>query len=408
MSWTNIKIDMAGPLAAPALTRVIEAVAQDGDDALIVGGAVRNALLGRPVSDVDIATTAVPDHVIRRATRAGLKAVPTGIEHGTVTIVADGRGYEVTTLRRDIDTDGRRATVEFGRDFVGDAHRRDFTINGLYARLDGTVFDPVDGLSDIAKRRVRFIGHPEKRIREDYLRILRFFRFFGEFDEGHADAEALAAIATEREGLNRLSRERVRSELLKILCVRRAADTMSLLDQYKILPLILNETPTPGIFSRAVRLFPELPAMARLAALLDQSGVNQDLIQQHLRLSNDEARDLHGIKQALAMMESAGDRLEERVLRHAAFRTGKRHALAALAIRCARDHRTPDRHDIETIDQTPHISPFTGELMLEMGVKPGPLMGKIIADAEHIWVESGMASDPHTIRDIADRAIMVN
>ncbi len=408
MSWTNIKIDMTGPLAAPALTRVIEAVAQDGDEALIVGGAVRNSLLGRPVSDVDIATTAVPDHVISRATRAGLKTVPTGIEHGTVTIVVDGRGYEVTTLRRDVDTDGRRATVEFGRDFIGDAHRRDFTINGLYARLDGTVFDPVGGLSDIAKRRVCFIGDPEKRIREDYLRILRFFRFFGEFDEGDADSEALAAIAAEREGLNRLSRERVRSEFLKILCVRRASDTMSLLEQYKILDLILNEAATPEIFSRSVGLFPELPAIARLSALLDQSDIDQDRIQQRLRLSNEEARDFSGIKQALAMMGLSGDRLKDQDLRRVAFKTGKRHALAALIIRSARENRAPDRHHIETIDHTPQISPLTGELMISLGVKPGPQMGKIIEDAENMWIEAGMSSDPNTIRDIANRAIMVN
>lgn len=408
MSWTNTKIKMTGPLAAPALTRVIDAIAKDGDDALIVGGAVRNALIGRDVSDVDIATTALPDVVVGRVTRAGLKAVPTGIEHGTITVVADGRGYEVTTLRRDIDTDGRRATVEFGRDFIGDAHRRDFTINGLYARLDGTVFDPVGGLADIEKRRVRFIGNPETRIQEDYLRILRFFRFFGDYDEGEPDRAALTAIEKTRAGLENLSRERVRAEFLKILCARRAAETILLMKKFNILPSIIGHGYEPDVFARAVRLFPDLPPVARLAALLDMRRYERDVIRTRLRLSNDEIRQLDGMSKAMSLLDDSKDPRSERILRAVSFRASKRHALAAFAIHAARDNRPLEKAEIAAIDTAPQSSPFTGDLMLSLGAKPGPDMGNAITRAEISWIEADMPSDPDIIRQIAGRARMVN
>ncbi|MFD1333954.1 CCA tRNA nucleotidyltransferase, partial [Methylopila musalis] len=177
---------------------------------------VRDALLGARPGDMDIATTALPDEVIRRAEAAGWKTAPTGIEHGTVTVVARGEPFEVTTLRRDVSTDGRRATVAFTRDWAEDAARRDLTINGLYLDRSGVAHDHVGGLADLAARRVRFIGDPHARIREDYLRILRFFRFHARFAEGAPDPAGLAAATAERDGLARLSRERVRAELLKL------------------------------------------------------------------------------------------------------------------------------------------------------------------------------------------------
>ena len=164
-------------LRAPPLSDVLRVLDRAGEEARVVGGAVRNALLGEPLGDIDIATTALPDEVIRRAEAAGFKAVPTGIEHGTVTVVAAGRPFEVTTLREDVETFGRHAKVAFGRDWKRDAERRDFTLNALSAARDGTIHDYVGGLADIAVRRVRFIGDPASRIAEDYLRILRFFRF---------------------------------------------------------------------------------------------------------------------------------------------------------------------------------------------------------------------------------------
>jgi tRNA nucleotidyltransferase/poly(A) polymerase len=201
----------------PGLQTLLKVLSANGEQARIAGGAVRNTLLGEPVADVDIATTNEPRQSIARTEAAGFKVVPTGIDHGTVTVVADGKAYEVTTLRADIETDGRRAKVAFGRDWEADAERRDFTINALYADANGTVIDLVGGLTDLEGRTLRFIGDPEQRIREDYLRILRFFRFFAWYGSGRPDAEGLKACARLKDGLEQLSAERVWSELKKLL-----------------------------------------------------------------------------------------------------------------------------------------------------------------------------------------------
>src|SRR6516162_3233449 len=200
-----------------AAVRVLKLLNGDGEEARVVGGAVRNALLGIPVGDIDIATTALPAEVVRRAKAAGVKSVPTGIEHGTVTLVVDTQPFEVTTLREDTETFGRKARVAFGRDWVGDAHRRAFTINALSVGPDGVVHDYVGGLDDIAARRVRFIGDPGGRIEEDYLRILRFFRIHAAFGVGEPDRAGYLACIASRAGLVTLSAERVRMELLKLL-----------------------------------------------------------------------------------------------------------------------------------------------------------------------------------------------
>ena len=191
-----------------AVADLLALLDRDGEEARVVGGAVRNTLLGEPVGDIDIATTALPTEVIRRAETAGFKAVPTGIEHGTITLVAQGHPHEVTTLREDVETDGRRAKVAFGRDWQRDAARRDFTMNALSLSRDGGVHDYVGGLADLDIRRVRFIGEPATRIAEDYLRILRFFRFHAAYGHGAPDAAGVAACVAARDGLVRLSRER--------------------------------------------------------------------------------------------------------------------------------------------------------------------------------------------------------
>src|SRR6478752_7269295 len=213
---------------APWLThgpagRVLALLNGNGEEARVVGGAVRNALLKIPVGDIDIATTALPDEVIRRANAAGIKSVPTGIEHGTVTLVVEGHPFEVTTLREDTETDGRRAKVAFGRDWVRDAERRDFTINGLSVDAEGVVHDHVGGLADIAVRRVRFIGDAGQRIAEDYLRILRFFRMHAAYGTGEPDRAGYLACIDGRAGLSNLSAERVRMEMLKLVIAEGAA-----------------------------------------------------------------------------------------------------------------------------------------------------------------------------------------
>ena len=190
---TTRRLQNADWLTHSSLTRLLEVLSRDGEEARVAGGAVRNALMNLPPGDIDVATTALPDEVIRRVTAAGFKAVPTGIEHGTVTVVAAGTPFEVTTLREDVETFGRKATVRFGRDWKEDAERRDFTMNALSVTADGTVYDYGGGLADIEARRVRFFGDPALRIAEDYLRILRFFRFHAAYGEGAPDAVGLQA-----------------------------------------------------------------------------------------------------------------------------------------------------------------------------------------------------------------------
>src|SRR6478735_4241840 len=218
------RLDDAPWLTSGPAARVLGLLNGDGEEARVVGGAVRNALLKIPIGDIDIATTALPNEVIRRAKAAGIKSVPTGIDHGTVTLVADGKPFEVTTLREDTETFGRKAKVAFGRDWTVDAKRRDFTINGLSVDSAGIVHDHVGGLDDIAAKRVRFIGDPDQRIAEDYLRILRFFRIHAAFGAGEPDRPGYLACIRGRAGLATLSAERVRMEMLKLLVAHGASD----------------------------------------------------------------------------------------------------------------------------------------------------------------------------------------
>ncbi len=239
--------DKADWLGDRHLQRLLAVLGEDGEEARIAGGAVRNALIGQPVADVDIATTTLPGETMRRAEAAGFKAVPTGFEHGTVTVIAGGRPFEVTTLRADIETDGRHARVSFGRDWKADAERRDFTINALYAKADGTVIDLVGGLADIEARRLRFIGDPEQRIREDYLRILRFFRFFAWYGAGRPDAEGLKACARLKGGLDRLSAERVWAELKRLFSSPDPSRSLLWMRQSGVLTQVLPESEKWGI-----------------------------------------------------------------------------------------------------------------------------------------------------------------
>jgi len=240
-------------MTAPPTLRVLNALMKDGTEARFVGGAVRNALLGLPIGDVDLATTALPAAVTARAKAAGFKPVPTGIEHGTVTVVVRGRPFEVTTLREDIATDGRRAVVRFGRDFAEDALRRDFTVNALSVSVDRALHDPVGGLPDLKSGRIRFIGNPRQRIREDYLRILRFFRFHASYAAGRPDERGFAAAIRLRDGLRALSAERVRNELLKLLAAPGVAATADQMLEGGIWPLLLRGVPRISRFAAFIQ-----------------------------------------------------------------------------------------------------------------------------------------------------------
>ena len=250
-----------------ALPSVIAALDQEGEETRIVGGALRNRLLGRPVHEIDLATTLVPESVMARATAAGLRAIPTGIAHGTVTVLAGKQTFEVTTLREDIATDGRHANVLFGRDFRADALRRDFTMNALSMTRDGRLFDYTGGLADIAAGKVRFIGEPSRRIEEDYLRILRFFRFSADFGKGPLDSAGRSAAIRRRDGLARLSRERIHAELMKLLSARQAASVCADMCADGLLHPLIASVPHPARLRRALAIVPPQDPLLRLAAL---------------------------------------------------------------------------------------------------------------------------------------------
>src|SRR3984893_10698762 len=245
-------LDDAPWLKSGPTARVLELLNGKGEEARVVGGAVRNAMMKLPVGEIDIATTAVPDEVVRRAKAAGIKSVPTGIDHGTVTLVVDGQPFEVTTLREDTETFGRHARVSFGRDWTGDANRRDFTINALSVGPDGVVHDYVGGLADIAARRVRFIGEASKRIEEDYLRILRFFRMHAAFGAGEVDGGGYLACIGGRAGLATLSAERVRMEMLKLLVADGAAGAIEAMADSGLLQAIVGGVTFGGPFAAMI------------------------------------------------------------------------------------------------------------------------------------------------------------
>ncbi len=284
-------------LTRPQTQAVCALLTDAGYRALLVGGCVRNALLGEEVADVDIATDAEPETVLRRAEAAGFKAVPTGIAHGTVTVVAEGIPHEVTTFRQDVETHGRHATVAFSTRVEEDAARRDFTMNALYATPDGTVIDPLNALPDLVARRLRFVGDAGARITEDYLRILRFFRFHAWYGDPQAglDAEALAACAAHSAGLDRLSRERVGAETRKLLSARDPAPAVAAMAQAGLLGHVL-----PGADARALPVLVHLEAgrspdwLRRLAVLGGEDPAER------LRLSRAEARTLDSLRAGLS------------------------------------------------------------------------------------------------------------
>ncbi|AXQ94963.1 CCA tRNA nucleotidyltransferase [Cereibacter azotoformans] len=282
-------------IAEPATQTLCAALAAAGHRALFVGGCVRNALLGRPVADIDLATDAVPDTVSAVAAAAGFKVVPTGIEHGTVTVIASGIPHEVTTFRRDIETFGRHAVVAFSTDVAEDAARRDFTMNALYAEATGEVIDPLGGLPDLIARRVRFVGDPIQRIEEDYLRILRFFRFhaiYGDPSEG-LDAEGLAACAARAEGLCQLSRERVGAEMRKLLAADDPAPAVAAMEAAGVLVRVL-----PGASARALPVLVHLEEDRPAGWLVRLASLGGEEVADRLRLSRADGAALGRLRAA--------------------------------------------------------------------------------------------------------------
>lgn len=361
-----------------------------GEEARVVGGAVRNTLLGRPVTDVDIATTALPQVVSERVRGAGMKPVPTGIDHGTVTVVVDHEAYEVTTLREDMETDGRRAVVRFGRSWAHDAARRDFTINALYASPDGMVVDLVGGLADLAARRVRFIGDAENRIREDYLRILRLFRFHAAYGEGPVDVLALHAAIRCREGLRGLSHERVRAELLKLLLAPGAAHTLEVMSDCGLVQPLLAGLADVGAFSRLVAREAEFgvapDAIRRLAALALRVADDVPRLREKLRLSNVEMQRLSAMASSRPALPAQGAPLQAQ--RAFVYRAGAEAALDRALLAAARGRADMAPLAALATSWAPPRLPVAAADLLAGGLKPGPGLGRALAHAENAWVDA--------------------
>ncbi|KUP94844.1 CCA tRNA nucleotidyltransferase [Tritonibacter horizontis] len=370
-----MKIDQPW-LRTPATRNVCIALSDGGAEVFFVGGCVRNALLKEPVSDLDLATSLSPQDVLERANRAGLKAVPTGIEHGTVTILSEGQPFEVTTFRKDVATDGRRAVVAFSSSVREDAQRRDFTMNAIYARPDGEVVDPLDGLSDLHARRVRFIGDASTRIKEDYLRILRYFRFhcwYGKPEDGF-DPEALAAIAETQDGLEQLSRERVGVEIVKLLSAHDPAPCVAAMRQIGVLARVL-----PGANDRALAPLIHLEGDLAPQAETRLATLGSETLQADLRLSKAMSERIRLLRD-LAVGSTSPSEL--------AYRHGAETAKRALILRAAL-LETSLQPTLETDISIGAAAIFPVAAKDLMPRVSGPALGRALRALEAEWIESG-------------------
>jgi len=408
---TTRKLHDAAWLKKGPLARLLDALSDDGEEARVVGGAVRNALMQLPPGDVDIGTTATPDEVTRRVTSAGFKAVPTGVEHGTVTAVADGIPFEVTTLRVDVETFGRKANVRFGRDWRADAERRDFTMNALSASGDGTIYDYVGGLADLDARHVRFIGDPARRIAEDYLRILRFFRFHAAYGEGEPDAAGVAACIAGRDGLAQLSRERIRMELLKLLVAKGMAPALTAMADTGLLGSVLGGVPLVADAARMAEIETALRLAAdpvrRLAALNVMIVEDAERLWQRLRLSNSEHERLVSMGEVWwRRIVPAGDAPARPWL----YRLGPERYTDRVLLAWARtavDPADQTWRELATLPQrwTAPVFPLKAADFMQRGVEKGPALGVALRAAEEAWIAADFPSDHETIGRIAANAV---
>lgn len=363
-----------------ATQNVCAALTGGGVQALFVGGCVRNALLQAPVSDIDIATDAKPAQVVDLAQAAGLKAIPTGIDHGTVTVVSSGIPHEVTTFRRDVETDGRRAVVAFSDRVEEDAARRDFTMNALYARPDGTILDPLDGLRDLRARRVRFIGEAQDRIREDYLRSLRYFRFHAWYGDAVAgfDSDALAAIAANLDGLERLSRERVGAEMLKLLAAPDPAPSVAAMRSAGVLARLL-----PGADDTALAVLVKLEqdAGASPEAIRRLAAVASPDVAKTLRLSRAQLQRLTRMREEAMATTSVAE---------LGYRYGAEGGLHETLLRCAFLEQPWSNGLTEALEHGAAAS-FPIKAADLIPAYSGPALGAKLAELEARWIASDFA-----------------
>jgi poly(A) polymerase len=391
-----------------AVARLLALLDRDGEEARVVGGAVRNALLHLPVDEIDVATTALPEEVVRRVEAAGCKAVPTGIEHGTITVIVDHKPVEVTTLREDVETFGRKARVVFGRDWRADAERRDFTINALFVSPDGTVHDDVGGLADIAARRVRFIGEAQTRIAEDYLRILRFFRFHAYFGEGAPDGPGLLACIRGREGLAALSRERVRMELLKLFLAPRATPTLAVMAESGLIGMVLGGVALLASFENMVKVedaigVPPDP-VRRLGALGVMVREDAERLTQRLRLANAEAERLALLECWWRVDPEAGEYAARVLL----YRLKPQSYLDRVLVAWTRSQAGAADAAWRALATLPQrwiapAFPLRAADFTRRGVPAGPPLGVAMRAAEAAWIAADFPAERAALETIADQ-----
>lgn len=400
----SVSISDAPWLKDKALQKLLAVLSADGEEARIAGGAVRNALLGEPVTDIDIATTCLPDETEKRAGEAGFKPVPTGKAHGTITVVAQGKPFEVTTLRADVENHGRHATVAFGRDWQVDAERRDFTINALYATADGQVIDLVGGVADLEKRNLRFIGNAEDRIREDYLRILRFYRFFAWYGSGRPDAEGIKASARLKSGLSQLSAERIWAELKKLLAAPDPSRALLWMRQSGVLTAVLPESEkwgidaVSGIVAAERDLSWPVDPILRLMSIIPPTAERVDSLSERLKLSKNEAKRL----QEWAGFGEIPVETSEISLAKRLFSAGHRPGVdkLRLALAAARVRGVQNDLDLVAAGQYSQLLkyaekwiapkfPLQGRDLVALGAAQDERLGKALATLRDEWVSSG-------------------
>ena len=395
------RLDPQSWMTAPETAAVMAALAAAGGEARFVGGCVRDALLGRGVSDIDIATHEPPERVMNLLARAGIKAIPTGIKHGTVTAVVGAKHFEITTLRRDVETYGRHAKVEYTNDWQADAARRDFTMNALFCGADGTIYDPFGGLADLRARRVRFVGEAEARIREDVLRLLRFFRFQAHYGHPPPDADALGACRRLAHLLPTLSGERVCGETLKLLRAPDPAAIVELMREIGVLAHFLPEATRIDRLRRLVAieggaargLVSPGDAVRRLAALLDGSETSGLAVSTRLRFSNQERDRLLGLTDLPALSPD----LDEPARRRLLYRLGPpRYRDSVLVVWADADGRDDAAWTgllRVAADWTPPRFPLKGRDAVRLGVPPGPSVGRLMATLEDWWIAGDFQAD---------------
>lgn len=387
---TNSGKITAAWLKEKALVQLFDALEKDGGEPRVVGGAVRNALMGYGDSDIDIATTTQPEETLALLEAADIKAIPTGIEHGTVTAVIDGKAYEITSLRKDVKTDGRHAVVAFGTSFEDDARRRDFTINAIYADRNGHIYDYVGGLADIETETLQFIGDASTRIEEDYLRILRFFRFFAYYGKNRPDAQGLKACARLKDGLDGLSAERIWSEMRKLFAAPDPSRALLWMRQVGVLTKLLPESEKWGIdaippLMEAERKHEIAPdAMVRLMSVIPPRVDTVNDIASRWKLSNAE-------RDRLRIWASLPQQLpkDDRSLRGLAYRHSKAAVLDALHVQTGlrRDDELANAAKTLAAWDVPEL-PVKGTDLLERGFEKGPLLGAKLKELENEWIES--------------------